>query len=101
MYGLGYLCKLGDEQAVITHTPKETSDLSDSGGIGHFLIAAILPLSIAIPWADTMCSSYIICLQYSSHLEGLSFSLACSSFLNMASSLLRWLASSFKIDYII
>ena len=44
---------------------------------------------------------YVICLQNSSHLEGLSFNPACSSCWNMVSSLLRWLAGSLKNDYII
>ena len=35
-------------------------------------------------------------LQLSSHLEGLSLIPACSSFCNMASSLMIWLTGSFK-----
>ena len=41
-------------------------------GIGHFLIASNLSSSVAIPWAETMCPRYVICLQNSSHLEGIS-----------------------------
>ena len=65
-------------------------------GGGHFLIASILPWSVAISWAETMYPRYVICLQNSSHLEDMSFIPACSSFLNIASSFLRWLARSFK-----
>ena len=32
MQGSGYLCELGDGLAVITHEPKETSDLSGGWG---------------------------------------------------------------------
>ena len=42
-------------------------------GVGHFLKASILPLLFAIPWAETMCHKYVICLQNSLHLEGLKF----------------------------
>ena len=93
---LGYLCELGDESVVITCKPKENSDLSDNGRGRPFLISSFLPSSVAIPWAETMCPRYVISHQNSSHLEGLSFSPACSSLWNKASSLLRWLVGSFK-----
>ena len=77
----GYLHELGDDPVVITHEPQKASDLSDSGGVGHFLIASILPLSIAIPWAETMCPRYVIGLWNSSPLEGLSFQSSLLQFL--------------------
>ena len=65
-------------------------------GVGQFLMASTFPSSVAIPQVETMCPRYVICLWNSSHLEGLSFSPACSSFWNMASSLTRCQARSFK-----
>ena len=32
MHGLGHLCELGDELAVVTCKPKKTSNLSDGDG---------------------------------------------------------------------
>ena len=94
--GMGYLCELGDEPMIVSHEPKKALELSDGGGAGPFLIASIFPSLVSIPWAQTMCPRYVICLWNSSQLEGLSFSLACSSLWNTASSLSRWLARSFK-----
>ena len=48
-----------------------------------------------------MCTRYVICLWNNSHFKGLSVSLVCSSFWNTAPSIMRWLARSFKNDYII
>ena len=49
-------------------------------GVGHFLIALILPSSVATLWAEIKCPKKAMCYQNSSHLEGLSLSPAFSSF---------------------
>ena len=68
--GLGYPYELGDELAIVSHEPKKTLDLGDSGEGSHYLIASILPSLVAIPWTETMGPRYVICLWNSSHFEG-------------------------------
>ena len=80
MQGSGYLHEFGNQLAIVSCEPKKALELSDGGGVGHFLIASILPSSFAIPWAEVMSPRYVICLQNGSYLEGLGFSLVCSSF---------------------
>ena len=43
-----------DESEVILHEPQKTSDLSTVVGVGQFLIASILPSSVATPLAKIM-----------------------------------------------
>ena len=90
--GSGYLCELGDKLATV---PQESKWQWQWWG-GPLLMASIFPSLVTIYWAEMMSPRYVICLQNSSHLEGLSFSLACSSFWNMASCLSRWLPGSFE-----
>ena len=94
--GSGHLCKLRNEPMIISCKPKETMDFSNSDGSGPIFWASTFPSLVTIPWAEKMCPRYVICLQNSSHFEGLSFSPACSSFWKMSSSLTRWLIGSFK-----
>ena len=96
MQGSGYLHELGDKSAIVHCEPKQAPDLSNGGGDGPLLIASIFPSSVALTLTEIICPMYVICLQNNSHLEGLSFSLACSSFWNMASSLIRCVTGSLK-----
>ena len=81
MQGLGYLRELGDEPVIISCEPKKTLDFGNSGGGGPIFDGIYLSLiECIIPWAETVYPRYVTCLQNSSHLEGLRFSLACSSF---------------------
>ena len=86
MQSPGYLYTLGDKSVIVPCEPKKAPDLSDDGGAGPFLIASIFPSSVTIPWEESMCPKYVICLWNSSHLGGLIFSLVSGT----------WLAGSFE-----
>ena len=55
MQSLGYLCKPGDKPLIVPGEPQEVLDLSDSGGVGQFLIMLIFSLSVATTWMEMMC----------------------------------------------
>ena len=94
--GLDYLHKIGDKLAIVSCEPKKLWTSVMVVGMGHILIKFIFSSLITNPWVEMMCPRYMIYLQNSSHCEGLRFSLACSSFWYMASSLTRCLARSFE-----
>ena len=87
--GSGYLQELGDTLLIVPCESKKAPDLDDGGGGEPLLIAIIFSSPVGIPWTETKWPRCVIFLQNSYHLEGLSFSLACSNFWNMASSLMR------------
>ena len=82
MQGSSYLHELWNEPFVIPCKPQKMSDLSDISRGRLFLDGFYF----------TLISGY----SFGYSFEGLSFSPACSSFWNMASSLSRWLARSFE-----
>ena len=95
MQGSSYLYKLGNELSVIPHKPQKTLDLSDGGGGRPFLYSIYFAVISGYSLSRNDIPGYVSCLQNGSHLEGLSFSPASSTFLKIASSLWDgWLALS-------
>ena len=77
----GLYAQAWDKLAIVPCEPKKAPYLHDGCGMGHFLITSIFLLSVAIPWVETMCPRYMICLQNSLHFEGFSSQFGLFQFL--------------------